>query len=272
MYSYDLYILNYAVFNFSKQSNFFLDIELSIDIKNRESRIENRENMPYSTVSQNVIEYLRKQIISGELAAGQRLKEKKLADLLGVSTAPVREAFRILEKEHLLINIYRRGCFVSEFSIEDCRQIFKVRETIECCAINLLEEQGITELPAVASALTSGDYLLNAPFEDEQKLMREYNPFPEFHITLIESAGNTWLASLYHTLIPTLARYQFMSYVPGVPGLLKGNLADHTAIMRLIQKGSYNRAREALKSHISLMLRRIEEREEKAQKVAFSKV
>jgi DNA-binding GntR family transcriptional regulator len=225
--------------------------------------------MLHSTISQNIIEYLRNKIISGDLAAGQRLKEKELANLLKVSTAPVREAFRILENEHLLVNTHRRGCAVSAFSLEDCRQIFKVRETIECCAINLIEEQGITELPDVVSALNSSVYLPNASFEDELKLMREHNPFPEFHIKLVESTGNTWLASLYHTLSPTLARYQFLSYVPG---LLKDNLADHREIMRLIQKGSYDRAREALKAHISFMLRRIEEREGKAQKTDFSKV
>lgn len=193
------------------------------------------------------------------MTAGQRLKEKELANILNVSTAPVREAFRILENEHLIMNTHRRGCVVSKVSLEDCRQIYKVRETLECCAINLIEEQGITELPDVVSALNSSVNLPNASFEDEQRLMREHNPFPEFHINLVESTGNAWLSSLYHTLSPTLARYQFLSYVPG---LLNDQLADHREIIRLIQKGSYDGAREALKDHISFLLRRIEESEE----------
>jgi DNA-binding GntR family transcriptional regulator len=225
--------------------------------------------MLHATISQNVVEYLRKKIISGELAMGQRLKEKELANLLNTSTAPVREAFRILENEHLLVSSHRKGCVVSEYSMKDCQHVFKVREAIECCAINLIEEQGITELPAVVSALNSSVYLPKASFEDEQKLMRMHNPFPEFHIKLIESTKNNWLVSLYHMLFPTLARYQFMSYAPGV---LQDNLAEHMKIMRFIQKGSYDRAREALKDHISLTFRRIEEREEKAQKTNFSKI
>jgi DNA-binding GntR family transcriptional regulator len=155
------------------------------------------------------------------------------------------------------MNTHRRGCVVSEVSLEDCRQIYKVRETLECCAINLIEEQGITELPAVVSALNSSDYLQNRSFEDEQRLMREHNPFPEFHIKLVESTGNAWLASLYHMLSPTLERYQFVSYVPGS---LKDNLAEHRKIIRLIQKGSYDRARDELKTHMSFLLQRIETR------------
>ena len=79
------------------------------------------------TVTQNITQYLWTRIISGEYKPGQKLIENNLASLLEVSTAPVREAFLILEKEQLVAKIPRKGCFVTEVSMEDCRQIFQAR-------------------------------------------------------------------------------------------------------------------------------------------------
>jgi DNA-binding GntR family transcriptional regulator len=215
--------------------------------------------MVHSTISQNVAEYLRKKIISGDFEAGEKLKEKELSVILKVSTAPVREAFRILENDHLVLNTQRKGCAVNKFSVDDCRQIFKVREVLECCAIDLFEEQGITELPAVVLALNSSSSLTNVSSEDERKLIEDHNPFPEFHIKMVESTENNWLINIYSKISPTVSRYQFLSY-SYVPGLLKEQLDEHSEILRLIQIGGYDEAKAMLRAHLSRFLRRIEER------------
>lgn len=207
------------------------------------------------TVSENVLAYLKGSIITGELPPGQKLSEMKLASTLGVSTAPIREALRLLEKEHLVKSTPRKGCFVSEISLEDCRQIFKVRQTLELCTIDLLKEKGIKDLSDVSAALESSSTLPDASLEEQEKRMRVHNPFPDFHIKLVESTGNAWLANLYMSIIPTLSRYQFMSYVPS---LLKKNFDEHMKILKLVQQARYKEAKRVLVAHIHSMFQRIE--------------
>ena len=200
------------------------------------------------TVAQNIARYLRARIITGELSPGQKLIENSLTSLLDVSSAPLREAFLVLENEQLVVKFPRKGCFVAEVSIEDCRQIFKAREALELCAIDLLKAQNIRELPDVASTLTLGSSLRQTPFDDQEKRMREFSPFPEFHAKLVESTGNNWVVRLYYSIVPTLSRYQFMSYVGNLPGRA---LEGHRHILDLIGAGNYEQAGEYLRSHIA---------------------
>jgi DNA-binding GntR family transcriptional regulator len=200
------------------------------------------------TVAQNIVRYLRSRIITGELSPGQKLIENSLTSLLDVSSAPLREAFLVLENEQLVVKFPRKGCFVAEVSIEDCRQIFKAREALELCAMDLLEAQNIRELPDVASTLTLGSSLPQTPFDDQEKRMREFSPFPEFHTKLVESTGNNWVARLYYSIVPTLSRYQFMSYVGNLPDRAR---EEHRHILDLIEAGNYEQAGECLRSHIA---------------------
>ena len=89
-------------------------------------------------VSKSAVQHLRNLIISGQLAPGQRLNEVDLSSRLGISRPPLREAFRYLENENLVIRIPRRGCYVTEVSMEDCLQIFDARQMIECYAVDIL--------------------------------------------------------------------------------------------------------------------------------------
>jgi DNA-binding GntR family transcriptional regulator len=206
------------------------------------------------TVTQSITQYLRTQIISGELKPGQKLIENNLASLLEASTAPIREAFLILEKEQLVEKIPRKGCFVTEVSREDCRQIFQVRLAIELCAIGILQEANIRNLPDVASALKASLSMLQTRLVDQKGPLRKHNPFPEFHIKLIESTRNRWLVNLYNTIYPTLARYQFIAYLANVPGKAQ---EEHKQILDLIERGKYGKAKECLRVHTSRIEKRL---------------
>jgi len=83
--------------------------------------------MEIKTVTNIATEYLRKQIITGEMAAGQRINETDLASCLDISRPPIREAFRILENEHLVVNIPRKGTNVTKISSEDLQDIYQAR-------------------------------------------------------------------------------------------------------------------------------------------------
>ena len=84
-----------------------------------------------------VYEELKRQILVGEIAPGTRMMEVDLADEMGVSRTPVREAIRKLEKEGLVTIEPRRGAYASDISIKDMLDVLEVRQTLEGLAASL---------------------------------------------------------------------------------------------------------------------------------------
>lgn len=209
-------------------------------------------------VTKSTVQYLREQIITGELAPGQKLSEMEISSNLGISRPPLREAFRVLENEHLVLSIPRKGCYVTQVSMEDCRHIYEAREMIECHAIELLKSQRVRDLPEVASALASVSPDLPKQDSGSQgRIKGSQNPFPGFHIKLVESTGNRWVIHLYNSISSNLARYQYMCFVPGILAKVQ---EEHEQILDLIKRGDYDRAKDLLRSHINSFFRVIEDR------------
>ena len=95
-----------------------------------------------------VFNTLRNAILTGELSPGERLMEIKLADKLGVSRTPIREAIRKLELEGLVVNTPRKGAEVANISPEDLRDVLEVRRSLEVLAITLACEKMTEETSA----------------------------------------------------------------------------------------------------------------------------
>lgn len=207
------------------------------------------------TVSENIIRYLKTSILLGELAPGQKLNEKELSLSLNVSSAPLREAFRILQNEYLITAIPRKGAFVTEISIEDCRQIHRVRIMIERCAIDYLESRDIREVADGAGTEISGAPFFNDIDEKHSVLVTIYKELSQFHINLVAETGNSWLTRLYNSIYPTLARYQFIGYEPRV---MKLRSKAHKEITKLIKEGDFSQAKKMLTQHINFFLAHLE--------------
>ena len=206
------------------------------------------ETLSVTGVTETVVQYLRIQIIGGVLAPGQKLNEIELSSRLGVSRPPLREAFRILENEYLVVSIPRKGCYVTEVSIEDCREIFQSREMIECYAVDVLREKNIRELPRVASALEATVDLPMPTSSDPYERYDYLKAIADFHIRLVESAGNSRMVHCYAANFSNLARYQ-STYV-FIEGLMNASHSTHEHILHYIQEGDYTQAKEVLRSHI----------------------
>lgn len=109
--------------------------------------------MKIKTVTKSVVDYLRSQIITGEIEAGQKLNESQIASQLDISRHPIREAFRILENEYLVVSIPRKGSCVSDLSIEVLEELYQAREMIEIYVVDILKVKNITNLPKAFSSL-----------------------------------------------------------------------------------------------------------------------
>lgn len=205
--------------------------------------------MEIKSITESVVEYLRLQIITGELAAGQRINETELASYLNISRPPLREAFRILENEYLVVNIPRKATYISDISIEDLKEVYQAREMLECYAIDLLKAKNIRKLPnATASVKTASD--LPIPSQDNREEVFTYlKAFVDFHIKLIESTGNHWVIHFYNSISSHLARYQFIYLY--IPGSGRRSIEEHNQILDFIKTGNYEKAKKFMREHIN---------------------
>jgi DNA-binding GntR family transcriptional regulator len=98
----------------------------------------------YKPLREVIFNTLREAIIVGELKPGERLMEVQLADKMGVSRTPVREAIRKLELEGLVVMVPRKGAQVADLSVKDIMDVLEVRATLDGLA-TALSAQRITD-------------------------------------------------------------------------------------------------------------------------------
>jgi DNA-binding GntR family transcriptional regulator len=208
-------------------------------------------NIPASAV-----EYLRKQIVLGELPPGQKLNEERLAAELNISRPPLREAFRLLESERLVLNIPRKGTFVSEISLEDLDDLYQVREMIECRAMDLIKMKNIREIRDIEQFIfTDGDP--DAPdCRDPDVLMRVAEMSCNFHIKLVEAAQNSRLAYFYRAISSNVMRYKILFLFLDSK---HDSGEDHRRLVELIRNGLYDEIHDFLTGHIQISYRFLRE-------------
>ena len=151
-----------------------------------------------------VFQTLRQAILREDLAPGERLMEIPLANKLGVSRTPLREAIRMLEQEGLVVMIPRRGAQVAGISEKSLRDVLEVRKSLEKLAVELacerMTEEDMKEMnraeEAFSAAVHEGDALRIAE-TDEQ-----------FHDVIYNSTGNTKLVQLLNNLREQMYRYR----------------------------------------------------------------
>ena len=117
------------------------------------------------TAQQHALDWLRRLIVAGELRPGERINQEDLAERLGLSVAPVREALRVLEQEGQVTYLPRRGYFVTELQMEDLREIYELRRILEervvRAALPELDDEALARIRKAAAdcvnAVESGD-------------------------------------------------------------------------------------------------------------------
>lgn len=201
----------------------------------------------------SVTETIRAQIITGRLAPGQRLNEGELCEMFNVSRSPLREAFLILEREDLVINVPRKGAYVSPMSEENVRTIYQVMEMVEMYAVDHLEKEGITHVPELKSAVDRCTTVHVSPQDDWKELLAYRKLLASFHSKLVETLQNPVIIAFYKRTSSNLARYQYLQLFETGSG--KGMIKDHKQIIARIENGAYREARELLKAHIETSFR-----------------
>ena len=95
----------------------------------------------YQPLRDMVFDVLMNAIMQGQLSPGERLLEVQLADEMGVSRTPVREAIRRLELEGFVVMVPRKGAYVAGLSIDDVESVYEIRTALETLAVRLAAQR-----------------------------------------------------------------------------------------------------------------------------------
>jgi len=149
------------------------------------------------TLSTQVAERIRDDILSGAHAPGAQLHEVELALAFGVSRGPLREAMQRLVQEGLLVSLPHRGVFVAELSEDDMLDVFFVRASLEEAAVRRIVERG--DRAATATALTNLAERMDRAMRSGDETRGGELDFA-YHRTLVDAAGSARLSRTYATV------------------------------------------------------------------------
>jgi DNA-binding GntR family transcriptional regulator len=139
---------------------------------------------------------IRKMILSSTLRPGDRLVEERLAEQLGISRPPLREAIRLLQQEGLVTVLPRRGAQVAKISTQDVFEIFTLRSALERMAIEL--GVPVTDQRRLQRCRDALDAMAESARRKDRPSLIE-NAF-EFHMAIVALAGHRRLEDIYRTL------------------------------------------------------------------------
>lgn len=187
---------------------------------------------------------LERQILSGELGAGERLNEVALAQRLRVSRGPIREALRSLEEAGLVDFEKNRGAAVRVISSEAAIEIYEARAALEALACRRLGARitpdRVRELQAVV------DEMDVAAGSGDVGVFNRHNI--AFHERLVEFSGNRELAVMYRRLVGNLTLFRLRTLA--IEGSLAESNAEHRRILECLAAADGARAATLVHEHI----------------------
>lgn len=204
-------------------------------------------------------------ILDGTLQPGQRINEPDMAQRLGVSRVPVREALRELHSSGLVVTRKHAGVFVREPDAAELRELYDIRAMFDSHA-----GRAAAALPAAqrrALHATLRDTIATMADAARRHAVAEYyRANLQFHWALVEVGGNTSLTQLYQGVVQRvhLARLRNLARVEG----MQASIAEHRAIAAAVRAGRVDEAGALMDAHVRGAFTRLEQPAEPAPRPA----
>jgi DNA-binding GntR family transcriptional regulator len=206
----------------------------------------------HRTLREVVADEIREMIRRGELEPGERLLEDRLAERLGVSRNPVREAIRALESTGLVEVRHRRGAYVSALDPARAVELLELRSVLEGFAARLAASRRTAEqLAEIRRCIEDGQAAMKA-----NDIVRAAKAHRAFHLAIEAAAGNSYLGVAVE---PLRAQTELVfSTLVDRRGLI--GWAEHVEILEAIEAGDGDRASDAAREHMSSVLNDVRRR------------
>jgi DNA-binding GntR family transcriptional regulator len=200
----------------------------------------------HQTLREQIVSSLRESIIKGELSPGQKLTEPELAERLGISRTPIREAFRQLESEGFLTVIPRRGAVVSKITRKEIDEFYELKSLLEGYAARIaaekINEKGIEKLRKINEQLIK--------LAEDGDIESFFLKNEEFHRTFISYCGNEKLLEFREHMVQRFMRFRLEAL--SVPGRLMDSVKQHRTIIRALARKDGRLAEAVVLEHALL--------------------
>ncbi|MFD5828325.1 GntR family transcriptional regulator [Lentzea sp. NPDC060358] len=190
------------------------------------------------------VDVLREQVLTGEIPPGSRVNEVEVAQQLGISRGPLREAIRHLASERLLTLVPHRGAFVTDADADDVRALFELRTALECAAAEL-----------AASRRTDVDLVrLHEVCAESRRHYQTGKPFPyrldlAFHQALLDAARSPQIAEQVRLVQQRVVLLR--SALEDDPPHQHASMDDHDELVKAVEDGDAARASTVMRRHLS---------------------
>lgn len=213
----------------------------------------------YELLSQKVYRALKTEIIKGSLKPGTKLSEGKIAEQMGVSRTPVREALKELAAEGFVKMNPNQAVVVSNTSVEDVQEVLQIRGVLEGLAARLsatiINGEEIIELERYIKQMEN--------FTNKNDALSYSEADAEFHELILNICGNKRLIQIRKNLSDQAHRYRIRSL--NIPGRLKYSLKEHRKIVEALKRKDSEQADRLSQKHIENVLKNILEHESKEE-------
>lgn len=183
-------------------------------------------------------------ILRGELAAGDRITEPMIADRLGVSRVPVREALRDLESTGLVESRKHIGVLVRQLSTKETADLYELRSVLDAFAGYAVAAKGDPALVAVLEQRLQAMELT----AEAKDVIRYYEANLHFHWDIVDASGNAQIMEVYRSVVQKLhlARLKNLSSDVGMMNSIK----EHHAIVDAIRQKQPDVCRALMADHV----------------------
>jgi DNA-binding GntR family transcriptional regulator len=204
-----------------------------------------------------IAEDLEKKILSGTFKQGLRLIEAELCRSYGVSQTPLREALRILESNGYVTHKPRKGAFVSETSIDEIEEIFRIRANLESLATYLAVKRCT---PGVISELKKiHQKMITVAAKKDVKAYIALNF--KFHDGIINASQSKRLIQMIQTFVKQTDRFRLD--ILKFPEMLKTSIEAHENVIQLFESGDAEKAermrRDSILNRFKVYIRKVKE-------------
>jgi DNA-binding GntR family transcriptional regulator len=192
---------------------------------------------------EEVAELLRQRIFARELEPGSWIDELRIAEALGISRTPLREALKVLAAEGLVTMKVRRGAYVTEVSEKDLRDVYHLLALLESDAARVVAQNASVEQMAQIEALHQN---LEAAVDNRDHFF-EINE--TFHMLLLELADNRWRNQMVADLRKVMKLNRHSSLFK--EGRIEQSLAEHRAIVQALTQRQPELAAKRMSAHFT---------------------
>lgn len=198
----------------------------------------------YQPLRDMVFDVLMNAIMRGQLSPGERLLEVQLAEEMGVSRTPVREAIRRLELEGFVVMLPRKGAYVAGLSIDDVENVYEIRTALETLAVRLAAQRMVDEDYRQLDELVERMQATWQEGDVDAWVKLDAN----FHELLYRFSRNDRLVQLMSNVMEQISRYRILSLAN--VEVRHNSLAEHQEVISALRLRDSEEAAAAAARHI----------------------